>query len=44
VVHGPRFFDQPTCHWRPEVAGGLLGEESGELLRAFFRARRGPAG
>ena len=44
VIHGPRFFDQPTCHWRPEVAGGLLGEESGELLRAFFRARRDPAG
>jgi tRNA(Arg) A34 adenosine deaminase TadA len=42
VIHGPRFFDQPTCHWRPEVAGGLLGEESGELLRAFFRVRRGP--
>lgn len=42
VVHGPRFFEQPTCHWRPEVAGGLLGEESGALLRDFFRARRGP--
>lgn len=40
VVHGPRFFEQPTCHWRPEVEGGLLGEESGALLRDFFRARR----
>lgn len=28
---------------RPEVAGGLLAEECGEILRAFFRARRGPA-
>jgi tRNA(Arg) A34 adenosine deaminase TadA len=43
VVHGPRFFDQPTCHWRPEVTGGLLAEEAGELLRGFFRARRGRA-
>ncbi|SEH10568.1 tRNA adenosine(34) deaminase TadA [Thermoleophilum album] len=25
---------------RPEVAGGLLADECGELLRAFFRARR----
>ena len=25
---------------RPEVSGGMLGEESGELLRAFFRRRR----
>ena len=40
VVHGPRFFDQPTCHWRPSVEGGLLAEEAGALLRGFFRARR----
>lgn len=40
VVHGPKFFDQPTCHWRPQVQGGVLGEEAGELLRSFFRARR----
>lgn len=41
VVHGPRFFDQPTCHWRPLVTGGVLAEESSGLLRDFFRARRG---
>lgn len=41
VVHGPRFFDQPTCHWRPQVTGGVLAQESAELLRGFFRARRG---
>jgi tRNA(Arg) A34 adenosine deaminase TadA len=40
VVHGPRFFDQPTCHWRPEVTGGVLAEESAALLRGFFKARR----
>ena len=40
VVNGPRFFDQPTCHWRPAVEGGLLADESAELLRGFFRARR----
>lgn len=40
VMHGPRFFEQPTCHWRPEVTGGVLAEESAGLLRAFFRARR----
>jgi tRNA(adenine34) deaminase len=41
VVSGPRFFEQPTCHWRPEVVGGVLAEESGTMLKAFFRARRG---
>jgi tRNA(adenine34) deaminase len=40
VVHGPKFFEQPTCHWRPEVTGGVLAEESASLLRSFFRARR----
>jgi tRNA(Arg) A34 adenosine deaminase TadA len=40
VVHGPRFFAQPTCHWRPEVQGGVLAEESAAQLRGFFRARR----
>lgn len=41
VVHGPQFFAQPTCHWRPEVESGVLAEESAALLRGFFKARRG---
>jgi len=40
VAHGPRFFDQPTCHWKPEVLVGLRAQESADLLRSFFRARR----
>ena len=39
IEHGPRFFTQPTCHHRPIVDKGD-GEESGQLLRDFFRARR----
>jgi tRNA(adenine34) deaminase len=31
----------PRLNHRFPVERGLLGEESGELLRAFFRARRG---
>ena len=42
VVNGARFFEQPTCHWRPKVDGGLLAEEASDLLRSFFRARRKP--
>ena len=41
VVHGARVFDQPTCHWRPEVEGGVLAAESAALLKGFFSARRG---
>ncbi|HEX2116101.1 MAG TPA: nucleoside deaminase [Alphaproteobacteria bacterium] len=40
VEHGPRIFSQPTCHHRPEVYGGFEEVRAGELLRAFFRARR----
>jgi tRNA(adenine34) deaminase len=40
VIHGPRVFDHPTCHWRPQVTGGVMAQESADLLRAFFRARR----
>lgn len=41
IAHGPRLFEQPTIHWRPAVEGGLLSAEAGDLLRGFFRARRG---
>ncbi|WP_339928941.1 tRNA adenosine(34) deaminase TadA [uncultured Brevundimonas sp.] len=40
VIHGVRVFDQPTCHWRPDVEGGVLATEGGDLLRQFFRSRR----
>jgi tRNA(adenine34) deaminase len=40
VEHGPRFFDQPTCHHRPELYGGIAAAEAGALLKGFFAARR----
>ena len=41
VVHGPRFFEQPTCHWRPEVEQDEHNSEAaGALLKAFFKERR----
>jgi tRNA(adenine34) deaminase len=40
VEHGPRIFDQPTCHHRPEIYGGIDERRAAALLRAFFRARR----
>lgn len=41
VEHGSRFFEQPTCHWRPDVLGGVQAEKASEMLKSFFRARRG---
>jgi tRNA(adenine34) deaminase len=40
VDHGPHVFNQPTCHHRPEVYGGIRESESAEMLRAFFADRR----
>ena len=42
VAHGPCFFDQPTCHHRPEVArtDGEPEAKASLLLKNFFRARR----
>jgi len=42
VLHGPRFFEQPTCHHRPAVTQTEPhAMEAGEILKDFFRARRG---
>lgn len=40
ILHGPRFFEQPTCHHRPQIvrAGDAAG--AGQILKDFFRARR----
>jgi len=42
VLHGPKFFEQPTCHWQPEVGRieGDLADKSSRILKDFFRARR----
>jgi tRNA(adenine34) deaminase len=41
VLNGPRFFEQATCHHRPAVSRAGSADEVGELLRDFFRSRRG---
>jgi tRNA(adenine34) deaminase len=33
-------LDVPALNHRPQVVGGLLAEDSAELLRSFFAARR----
>ncbi|MGH2903662.1 MAG: tRNA adenosine(34) deaminase TadA [Solirubrobacteraceae bacterium] len=34
-------LDEPRLNHRPEVRGGVLGDECGALLSGFFAARRG---
>ncbi|MEE2879207.1 MAG: nucleoside deaminase [Pseudomonadota bacterium] len=41
VINGPKFFEQPTCHWRPDVVRDEThAQEAAKLLKEFFRARR----
>ena len=40
VDHGPRIFEQPTCHHKPEVYGGIEEQAASELLKSFFKERR----
>lgn len=39
IIHGAKFYEQPTCHHRPKTAHGLLQEESGKLLKDFSAAK-----
>ena len=40
VDSGVRFFNQPTCHHRPEIYGGIHEARAAGLLKNFFAARR----
>ncbi len=40
VEHGARVFSHATCHHAPEVIGGVMEAECGQLLSDFFKARR----
>jgi tRNA(adenine34) deaminase len=40
VESGVRFFEQPTCHHKPEVYGGIGEVRAATMLREFFAARR----
>jgi tRNA(adenine34) deaminase len=40
VEHGPRFFEQATCHHRPEIYGGIEEQRAGALLKGFFAGKR----
>ncbi len=40
VLHGPRFFEQATCHHRPAVARAGDAAGAGAMLKEFFKARR----
>lgn len=40
VLHGGKFYEQPTCHHKIVVEHDLMAEESVQILKNFFAARR----
>lgn len=41
ILHGPKFFEQPTCHWHTKIEQDTdHAEVAGALLTQFFKARR----
>lgn len=40
VEQGPRVFDHPQCHHKPEVYSGMAETEASAILSSFFANRR----
>jgi len=40
ILHGGKFYQQPTCHHKPVVEHDLMAEECGAILKEFFKSKR----
>jgi tRNA(adenine34) deaminase len=40
VENGARIFSHNTCHHKPEIYGGILEQQSMDILRKFFASKR----
>lgn len=40
VVNGVKFYEQKTCHHKPDVYGGIMEKQCSEILKQFFRNKR----
>jgi tRNA(Arg) A34 adenosine deaminase TadA len=40
VVNGIKFYEQKTCHHKPNVVGGILENECAQILKDFFKNKR----
>lgn len=41
IYHGPKIFEQSTCHHRPStINNGIMQLECGQILKDFFQAKR----
>lgn len=40
VANGVKFYEQPTCHHRPQITGGIMEAECSQILKDFFKKKR----
>ncbi len=40
IIHGSKFYEQTTCHHRPIIEYGIMGNECGQILKNFFKSKR----
>ena len=40
ILHGGKFYGQPTCHHKPTIEHGIMAEECGQILKDFFKEKR----
>lgn len=40
VLHGAKFFEQPTCHHKIEIESDIMANESSQLLKEYFKSKR----
>ncbi len=40
ILHGGKFYEQPTCHHKPDLSYGLMADDCGQILKNFFKSKR----
>lgn len=40
VVNGVKFYEQKTCHHKPNITGGILEHKCSQILKDFFKNKR----
>ena len=40
VLHGAKFYDQPTCHHKINVEHGFEAEKCSQILKNYFKSKR----
>lgn len=40
VTNGIKFYEQKTCHHKPNVVGGILQKDCSQILKDFFKNKR----